>query len=449
MKRGIALTLIIISLSMACLFEVSSVKAESTTSDFSWRNWVNVEVVYLGSNSITLQLKFELIGNTLHNNTDIVITSIKSDVYWIVTTGGVPMRAWYSSDTNMTTYVYTLSSQLVDIKQSGNFPDDSWQITAQVLNQVPVLFDDTTEISSTPSQNYFCQYHVSDSFNASYDHNLFISIQHPSSFSGFVYLTYFLPIGLLLALLVCLIIILCIKRNRFGDVKNDLLIVSIGSVVFIPVYQLPLSSLKIPFLLTPFDYLFLGLLAAYFVFIIAVLTIKQTQKLKSEEDANNLNMAKTEKPKDFDHDSLIGDLVHKIDNEKSLFTWRDQLHGYGMTLYIVSIFLFLAFVVSYLPDSIAPFVGRMTIIIAILAVILTFVSCTSKDTENNVLEANFRKAIKKFKIGAEEEEKRLLLKALLKIKVMTPNSKLETVKKMHNGMFTKEMLLERLYEQQK
>jgi hypothetical protein len=157
-------------------------------------------------------------------------------------------------------------------------------------------------------------------------------------------------------------------------------------------------------------------------------------------------MAKTEKPNYIDYDSLIDDLIQKIDNEKSLFTLRDELHGYGMTFYIVGLFLFLAGIVSYLPDSIAPFIGRMTLVIAIAAVLLTFVSYVSRGMEDNVVEANFGKAIKKFKIDEKEEEKRLLLKALLKVKAINPNSKLGIVKKMHKEMFTKEKLLEKLYE---
>lgn len=168
--------------------------------------------------------------------------------------------------------------------------------------------------------------------------------------------------------------------------------------------------------------------------------------LKSEKCKNNLNMAKTENPKEIDNADLIEDFIHKIDNEKDLFTLRDGFHGYGMTLYIVAVFLFLAFAVSLLPDSIAPLIGRVTLVMAIAAVLLAFVSYTSKGMENNVVEANFRKAIKKFNIGEKEEEKRLLLLALLKIKAITPQRKLEIVKKMHKEMFTKEKLLERLYK---
>jgi len=38
-------------------------------------------------------------------------------------------------------------------------------------------------------------------------------------------------------------------------------------------------------------------------------------------------MAKTEKPKDIDYDSLIEELIQKIDNEKSLFRPIDLLRG--------------------------------------------------------------------------------------------------------------------------
>jgi hypothetical protein len=39
-----------------------------------------------------------------------------------------------------------------------------------------------------------------------------------------------------------------------------------------------------------------------------------------------------------------------------------------------------------------------------------------------------------------------LLRALLKIKAITPHRKLGTAKKMNKEMFTKEKLLERLYD---
>ncbi len=155
-------------------------------------------------------------------------------------------------------------------------------------------------------------------------------------------------------------------------------------------------------------------------------------------------MAKTEKPKDIDYDNLIEDLIQKIDNEKSLFTVRDELHGYGNALFIAGVYLFLAFIVNYLPN--VTLVEKITIGLAIGAILLTFISFISEGLKNNVVDANFQKAIKKFNIEEKEEEKRLLLRALLKIKAITPHRKLGIVKKMHKEMFTKEKLLEKLYE---
>jgi hypothetical protein len=297
LKRGIGLTVILIILSTACLFEVNSVKAQSITgtTDSSWRNWVNVDVVYLGSDSITLKLTFQLIGNTLHNNTDIVITSIKSGASWIAIIGGVTMQAWYSSDINMTTYVYTLSSELVDIKQTGNFPYDSWQINANVTTQNPILFDDDHQISSTSSGNYFCEYYMTDSSNPSLNHSLSITIQHPSSFVNFVHITYLFPFTGLLLLLVFLCDLAWKNRGSLEKVRDSLLLVSIGSVVFIPVYELPLANLKMPFLIDNYDLLFAGLFIAYFVFIAAVLEFNQPKKLKSESNTIKTTLEKKQK----------------------------------------------------------------------------------------------------------------------------------------------------------
>jgi hypothetical protein len=173
-------------------------------------------------------------------------------------------------------------------------------------------------------------------------------------------------------------------------------------------------------------------------------TLKENPDKQNKESVNIDDKKATENS--LDYDCLIEDLIEKIDNEKSLFTVRDELHGYGMTLYIVGIFLFLAVIISYLPDNITPFIGRMTLVIAIAAVIFSFVTYSSRGMENNVLDANFGKAIKKFKIEKKDEEKRLLLKALLKMKVINSKYKLGIVKGMHPKLFTKEKLLEKLYE---
>lgn len=157
-------------------------------------------------------------------------------------------------------------------------------------------------------------------------------------------------------------------------------------------------------------------------------------------------MAEKEKPKPIDYDGLIEDLIQKIDNDKFLFTLRDEFHDWGSTLTVIGLIIFFIFAVNLFPDSVASTIQKITLSFALLAFLITFVSFTTRGNKNNVVDANFWKAIKKFNITEEEEEKRLLLRALLEMKVMYSTFKLGKVKKMHPEMFTKEKLLEKLYE---
>lgn len=97
---------------------------------------------------------------------------------------------------------------------------------------------------------------------------------HPSSFAGFVYITYITPIVILLAILASLTFNLARNWHKLKEIRNDLLVVSLGAIVFIPIYQLPLSSLKMPFLITKYDYFFVLLFVLFVAFVVAVVTRK-------------------------------------------------------------------------------------------------------------------------------------------------------------------------------
>ncbi|MGA2524064.1 MAG: hypothetical protein ABSF65_07930 [Candidatus Bathyarchaeia archaeon] len=157
-------------------------------------------------------------------------------------------------------------------------------------------------------------------------------------------------------------------------------------------------------------------------------------------------MTKTENPSDVNHDNLIGDLVQKIDNEKSLFNVLHELDVYGTTFSLVTLLIVAELVILALPNSFAPLLERITVFIGIIAIGFAYAGTLVADLKEIVVHANFKKAVKKFKINEKEEEKRLLLMALIKMKSMNHYSKLEIAKKMHKEMFTKEKLLERLYE---
>jgi hypothetical protein len=155
-------------------------------------------------------------------------------------------------------------------------------------------------------------------------------------------------------------------------------------------------------------------------------------------------MIHAEKDKPFNYDTLITELIQKIDNEKSLFKISDQLHGQGVTILNAALLFISATAVFFLPDLSSG--EKIAVTIAIVAIIATFIPSASENIENRIVEANFLKAIKKFNIEKEDQKKRIILEALLKMKAENPRYKLGTAKEIHPEFFSKEKLLEKLYE---
>ena len=113
-------------------------------------------------------------------------------------------------------------------------------------------------------------------------------------------------------------------------------------------------------------------------------------------------------------------------------------------MYIV--FVYFLIVGLVLISSLGSPIQNITFAIAVGALLLSFVSFKSKNNNDNVVEANFEKAIKAFKIEKQDETKRIILEALLKIKAKKPNYKLVSAMKINPEMFAKDKLLEKLYE---
>jgi hypothetical protein len=233
------------------------------------RNWVGVEVSYLSSDGIVLKITFEATGN--HLNQDVVVRKVLYGDMITVTVDRPAIRAYYSVDTNMTIFQYTLPDGSYNLSPSGSFPSDSWSVTMLFLTDFSAPFDSHPQFCSTPSPNYFCEYSTTREGNI---YTLQINVAHPDSFAGFVYFTYFVPIVLLMAILIFLAINLRVYWRNLKEIKNDLLVVSLGAIVFIPIYQLPLSSLKMPFLITIYDYFFVALFIS-FVFFVGVLVARR------------------------------------------------------------------------------------------------------------------------------------------------------------------------------
>lgn len=269
----------LIAFMMFCACQVPSASAR----DPQQRNWVDVEVSYLSSDGIVLKITFETTGN--HLNEDIVVRKVLYGSMVTVTVDRPVMPAYYSADTNMTVFQYILPDGSYTLSPSGSFLSDSWRVTMLFFADFLAPFDSHPRFCSTPSPNYFCEYSTALSEGNIY--NLQIDVMHPSSFAGFVYFTYIFPTVMLLAILGSLTFNLVRHWHEFKEVRNDLLVVSLGAIVFIPIYQLPLSSLKMPFLITMYDYVFLVLLVLFVAFVIVVITRRGQESPLTQNKARN------------------------------------------------------------------------------------------------------------------------------------------------------------------
>ena len=154
------------------------------------------------------------------------------------------------------------------------------------------------------------------------------------------------------------------------------------------------------------------------------------------------NDGKAEEP--INYDEMIQKLIADIDGEDSLFKLRAQSRDYilkGGSGLVITSYLLIAVVIAILSYKNALFEG-IVVVVAIGALLIAYTS-TLKD---NTVAVNYNLVIEKFKIADKDKEKRLLLKALIKMKAINPSSELGTIKQMHPEMFTKEKLLEKLYE---
>ena len=66
---------------------------------------------------------------------------------------------------------------------------------------------------------------------------------------------------------------------------------------------------------------------------------------------------------------------------------------------------------------------------AVIAIFFAFVGVIATDLDDTVVSTNFEKGVQKFKIDEKEEEKRLLLMALIKMKAKNHYSRLAIAKK--------------------
>jgi len=133
-------------------------------------------------------------------------------------------------------------------------------------------------------------------------------------------------------------------------------------------------------------------------------------------------------------------LIRLVDRNKNrTFKPSDAFHGQRVMVgELLFAFIVILAVVTFSSESL---VSRLAIGLTFLAFIVGFFSLFIRFMEENVVDANFERLEKDVK-----KDEKPLLKALIKIKAKNLEFDLEQIYNQNKSMFTKEKLLERLYE---
>lgn len=138
----------------------------------------------------------------------------------------------------------------------------------------------------------------------------------------------------------------------------------------------------------------------------------------------------------------ILELIRLIDRYKcKLFKWYDIFLGMIPILF--------AILVSYVIIEPLLIFGAITDIdrilgaLAFIAVVIALFSLMAQFIKEDVVRVNFKRILK---LSCVEEDKKPLLKALIKIKAKNPEFDLEQIYNLNADIFTPEKLMEKLYE---
>ena len=138
----------------------------------------------------------------------------------------------------------------------------------------------------------------------------------------------------------------------------------------------------------------------------------------------------------------ILELIQLIDRYKChLFKWYDVFLGMIPILF--------AILVSYIVIEPLLIFGAMSDTerilggLALIAVVIALFTLVIPFIKEDVVRVNFKRILK---LSCVEEDKKPLLKALIKIKAKNHEFDLKQIYNMNSSMFTKERLLESLYE---
>lgn len=158
-------------------------------------------------------------------------------------------------------------------------------------------------------------------------------------------------------------------------------------------------------------------------------TISHEQKQDEEEETEE------------SYDETILRLIQLVDHNKSkLFKSLDFLRG-GSTFAFVMLWVLLGLIEVILFFGDASLTDKITMALSFLAFAVAFLSLSAYFAEASIVEVNFKRLEK-----CVRENQKPLLKALIKIKAKHTEFDLKQIYSMNASMFTKEKLLEKLYD---
>jgi len=134
-------------------------------------------------------------------------------------------------------------------------------------------------------------------------------------------------------------------------------------------------------------------------------------------------------------------LIRLVDRNKPILFKKFDIFRGEATFPVVMLFVTLSFVEFFLFFVVASANEKIIIALSFLALAVAYFSLIGRFGEENIVNVNFKRLER-----CIEEDKKPLLKALIKMKAKHPKFDLEQIYNLNKSMFIKEKLLERLYE---
>lgn len=253
--------------------------------DSSLRSWVTLDIPVFAENSTYIKFTAVTLGNNLDKGLwieePLSADNDGSSFGVIVQQGHAVIEAIYSSDTNTTTFTYIVPPEQYRLMTSGEFPNDRKEITIQFNTDFNVNFDPRIKFCVTPTPNYYGMYNVTGNFDASRQQGqqgiyyVNLEVRHPEAFYSHTKATLGVPLKILFVLFAIssVILIIAFIINKY-EVYEYIIAIGSAVIVFLPIFQIATSDLKIPLQITPFDNEFLLLLELYVGLVILALILR-------------------------------------------------------------------------------------------------------------------------------------------------------------------------------